>query len=91
MWQDKLEHIAAYFVLGFLARKAAPSAPFWMILLFVSLYGLSDEFHQYFVPGRDCSLLDFAADVSGGTIALIFHRYLLRGKKVENTEKRGAF
>jgi len=32
------------------------------------LYGLTDEFHQMFVPGRDASLLDLLADFVGAAI-----------------------
>lgn len=34
-------------------------------LVFVFLYGLSDEFHQSFVPGRDASIIDVGWDVLG--------------------------
>lgn len=33
------------------------------------VYGLSDEFHQYFVPNRHCSLHDAAADAFGAFLA----------------------
>ena len=85
-----IEHAAAYFVLGIFARKAAPDAPFWIILSFVALYGLSDEIHQYFVPGRVCDILDLAADVTGGTIALITHRHLLSNRRARTANGRGA-
>jgi VanZ family protein len=32
-------------------------------------YGLTDEFHQYFVPNRHCSLHDVAADAFGALLA----------------------
>lgn len=35
-----------------------------MIILGV-LWAIADEFHQRFVPGRDCSIQDIAADVAG--------------------------
>ena len=34
----------------------------------VSLYGVLDEFHQSFVPGRQVSVLDWAADTIGAVI-----------------------
>ncbi|GAK57789.1 VanZ family protein [Candidatus Vecturithrix granuli] len=32
-------------------------------------YGITDEFHQYFVPNRHCSLHDVAADTFGAFLA----------------------
>ena len=34
--------------------------------LFAMTYGLSDEFHQLFVPGRSAELYDALADTIGG-------------------------
>jgi VanZ family protein len=42
----------------------------FLVLVFSALYGLSDEFHQLFVPRRQFDLKDLAADVAGGTIGL---------------------
>jgi VanZ family protein len=39
-----------------------------LIVLIASLYGISDEIHQYFVPGRDCSVWDWIADVLGAVL-----------------------
>ncbi|BBB32901.1 VanZ family protein [Thermotomaculum hydrothermale] len=41
------------------------------ILLFVELFAFSDEFHQFFVPGRTFSFLDFLADFIGAILCLI--------------------
>ena len=56
---DKLAHAALYGGLGilacrFLANDLRRSAPAAMIIAatLTSLYGLSDEIHQFFVPGR---------------------------------------
>ncbi len=89
-WQDLIEHAAAYFVLGLLARKAAPDVSLWVIASLVALYGLSDEIHQYFVPGRFCDILDFAADATGGTIALIIHRHLMLKRRTGIANERGV-
>ncbi len=34
-------------------------------VIFAGLYALTDEFHQWFVPGRHADLWDAAADVAG--------------------------
>ncbi len=72
-FMDKWIHATAYAVMGWLAWHAwrhrlraelvAPAA-----VLFCSLYGISDEWHQSFVPGRDADPLDWLADTVGGAI-----------------------
>ena len=52
---------------GFSKRKAA----FWAILTAV-LYGLTDEFHQSFTPGREPHLRDVAIDSLGAMTAVYF-------------------
>ena len=37
-----------------------------LAVLFSASYGLADEYHQAFVPGRTPSVRDVAADVAGG-------------------------
>ena len=55
------------------AVKASYSLRSWRLfqigLIFVFLYGLGDEYHQSFVPGRDASLLDVGLDVIGALLA----------------------
>ena len=70
---DKTAHLVAYAGLGFLlARAMGPGvrAGFRWLGAFVggTLYGLSDEWHQSFVPGRHASVDDFVADAAGAAI-----------------------
>ena len=83
--QDKLFHVTAYFVLGFLTLGAMPSGPrgyasgptAWAIIL-AGLYGVLDEYHQSFIPGRDASVHDVAADLTGVLLGVGLLFYLVR-------------
>lgn len=74
---DKLIHIAEYFVLGLLVFYAFNTTKYKqysyiIIILFAFLYGLSDELHQIFVPGRGFQLGDLLADTIGGALSSAF-------------------
>jgi len=45
------------------------------------LWASLDEFHQSFVPGRDCSLQDLAADAVGLSLGLLLFSALLAGRR----------
>lgn len=40
-------------------------------LIVVFLYASSDEFHQYFIPGREAAFRDVLIDTSGGLIGIL--------------------
>jgi VanZ family protein len=86
---DKVAHASEYSVLGYLTARALFFAGWhwlkanfvWITIVFGLLYALSDEFHQYFVPGRSCDIRDAAADLVGVVIGcLIFRKFLLKGR-----------
>ena len=88
---DKLLHTVGYAVLGVLALRAFHGGfgrlrpePTLYAALAVILWGISDEIHQSFVPGRDASPWDVLADVVGFVIAvLLFATLTLRSAHVE--------
>ena len=41
----------------------------WLGVMIAISYGITDEIHQYFVPGRNCSLSDVLADSAGTLLA----------------------
>jgi len=84
---DKVMHFLAYGLLSILTlRDLQEEKPFWsapkirlIAILFSSLYGLSDEFHQSFVPERFASIGDFIADCCGSIVGCIFYqKYFIR-------------
>ena len=76
---DKLLHCLLYAVLGLAAlwalspqfRQKRPVLAAVGIVLFCLFYGITDEFHQSFIPGRSCDVFDVMADASGGVLAVI--------------------
>ncbi|MFH1213317.1 MAG: VanZ family protein [Candidatus Neomarinimicrobiota bacterium] len=70
---DKLAHLTEYTIFGVLLMLAFTGGRPGAVLRrtnygsFFSgaIYGLSDEIHQYFVPGRICSAVDLSADLIG--------------------------
>ncbi|MCK5595358.1 VanZ family protein [bacterium] len=79
---DKLLHLLEYAVLGFLLMRGLKNSELkfsnisFIIFtaIFSTLYGLSDESHQSFVPNRDMSLFDVLFDCIGGVIGSIVYR-----------------
>ena len=71
---DKILHVAAYLPLGFLFFRALSAdrpgknhnTSLILSILLTGLYGLSDEWHQSFVPGRTAETADALADLAGG-------------------------
>jgi VanZ family protein len=78
----KTAHIMAYAVLAWLWWRAlAPQRQTgWSILalawVLTVLYGISDEIHQLYVPGRYGRLADVLFDASGGLATILFLRLL---------------
>ncbi|MDX8397738.1 MAG: VanZ family protein [Mariprofundaceae bacterium] len=80
--KDKLIHIAAYALMAYLAWQAFShhiqrhTILAIVTVLFTSLYGVSDEFHQSFVAGRDADIWDWLADTMGALLlSLVRYHY----------------
>jgi VanZ family protein len=73
---DKIQHLIAYFVLaGVTGLWISPDfwqlrriTAFFLVAIIASVYGVIDEVHQYFTPGRDCNVWDWAADTLGAVL-----------------------
>jgi VanZ family protein len=93
---DKLNHFGAYGLLSILLYlnlhfqekiKILSRFPAAFTVLIASIYGLLDEIHQMFVPGRSAEFLDWLADFLGSVTAVLIMGYILRKFKQNEFEK----
>ena len=72
-------HFSEYLVFGVLLfvalRCTVPERALWALVLaaiaIASLYGVTDEFHQSFVPNRMCDPADWLTDTLGATLGSV--------------------
>jgi VanZ family protein len=92
---DKLQHFLAYGALAcavglWLSPVFWKRRPILALLITVcvgSVYGATDEWHQYFVPGRDCNVWDWLADTLGallGALAIMIVVKIFGRKEITN-------
>jgi len=83
---DKIIHLVCFSGLAFWwgfwfspkSWNIKPLTNFLLVVLITSGYGIIDEIHQYFVPGRSASLLDWLSDTFGGVIGGFLSGLFLR-------------
>jgi VanZ family protein len=75
---DKVAHGVAFGILAFCLYMATRNT--WFALFVTSLYGLFDEIHQMFTPGRSVDMTDWIADTLGALTVLGLVSFLTRGK-----------
>lgn len=81
---DKILHIIEYAILGFLLARAFAgssekiSIRDLVLITFIigTLYGLTDEFHQHFTPGRVVSILDLISDAISSFLGAVIFKAL---------------
>jgi len=87
---DKIVHFFLYLALGlFIVRLLVNFTQWrhrrrivWIAIAIASFYGIADEFHQIFTPGRGVEFGDFLADCIGATVgAHLIDVYLKLRKK----------
>lgn len=75
---DKLAHFCVFGLLATLIFRLLPAdvrsgRTVFLVILAVSLFGLSDEIHQAFTPGRFVEFADWVADTLGATVAVLVY------------------
>ena len=83
---DKIKHFGAYFVLAILLNftlyvqnrfPLLSKKSFYFAFLFTLMYGIIDEVHQIFIPGRSFDWWDLVADVVGSLLGILFVKLVI--------------
>ncbi|MFH1196848.1 MAG: VanZ family protein [bacterium] len=91
---DKFEHFGAYFLLSSLFLLSAQlqnkyyflsNKPIFYTIIIILVYGAFDELHQMLVPGRDCNIWDWTANLLG-VIAGVYFTNLLFGNWIRKNK-----
>jgi len=95
-WQDfavkKIAHVIIYGILAILIYRALISQgkpkkkAAILAFLLATFYGTTDEFHQYFIQGRESKLRDVVIDGIGASASLFFTTKVLPGLPKEFVE-----
>jgi VanZ family protein len=82
-FQDKFLHFMVFGFLAFLMARSFKISKFnlfnryyhVMAILFTAFYGVLDEYHQYYVPGRFSTIGDWLADILGAIVFIVIYYY----------------
>ena len=73
---DKMLHFLLYGGLGFLLFGTGQRIPYCLLILAAA--GAVDESYQSLIPGRSPDVLDWLADMAGGTLFLLTVSYFVQ-------------
>lgn len=88
----KLAHVTLFFVLAFFALKVVRHWR-WEYLaawVFAAVYGMTDEWHQLYVPGRSGKAGDVIIDAAGALILIAVVYLWDRKHKNARTQQLGT-
>ena len=63
-----------------LKKSGLKKSLFIAAIIFAGIYGITDEIHQYFVPGRYSSAGDVAADFFGAILGSTGAKWFIKSK-----------
>lgn len=64
----KAVHVTEYVIFYILLQRGTKK--WWLSLVLLAIYAISDEWHQSFVPGRSPKVTDVLIDIGSGSFAI---------------------
>lgn len=79
---DKIVHAVIYFLLAILFyfsfyKSGVKRYIFLLSFALSTIYGITDEFHQFYVPGREPSFGDIIANITGAFLGCYISNKLI--------------
>jgi len=86
-----LYHLSVFFALGFFllisSLKGKLNCKIYLVIIISVLYGILDELHQFFVPGRYTAFSDILTDSVGIILASTIYLIIIKLKNLKNYKK----
>ncbi|MDO4377224.1 MAG: VanZ family protein, partial [bacterium] len=84
----KLAHFTEYLILGVLVinmftKNNIPKS-YLISIIFCVIYAISDEIHQFLIPGRACQIKDILIDSIGSITGIYLYKLISKRKKSIN-------
>ena len=96
-YRPNLPHLLALLVLAVFSNVGQAFARFFArinrypaSLVVTSLYAFTDELHQYFVPGRNATVMDWLFDTFGA-LAVLWIVYVISAKIKKRADRNRVF
>ena len=87
-------HIIVFFILSFfllIAFRVQKNIAFLFVAIIVAVfYGIMDEFHQFFVPGRACAFSDLMLDMVGIFFSTLLYIIFINNSKARTNKAKKA-
>lgn len=92
---DKVVHALTFGLMATLVVRVFfhsrhPIRSAWVAIACVSLFGITDEFHQSYTPGREVDVGDWIADTGGAMLAVVLYTLWPRYRRILEWSGRGA-
>ncbi|MCX6783733.1 MAG: VanZ family protein [candidate division WWE3 bacterium] len=65
----KFVHVTEYVIFYVLLQRSTKK--WWLSLIILGIFAITDEIHQSFVPGRSPRITDVLIDISSGTLGIV--------------------
>lgn len=72
---DKIAHFSIFGLMATLVVRPFRRRHLLWAVAIVSVFGLTDELHQSFTPGRSMDVFDWVADTSGAVVAVCAYAF----------------